>query len=180
MDFDRAISAFIRDFTYSGRIDDVVIIIFGDHFAKGAFSDQGSLDALCENEDYECLSTPFIVWHHATQGIEIDKTSNALDILPTTLDIMGVEFDSSLALGKSIFSPTYEGFYYNAWGDIIVGELEYNQLDNTLNGVPLHVNEALDPKIVDAIEFIQLAPSIVENNYFATDEWTESQNGVTN
>ena len=179
MDFDRALSAFIRDFTYSNRIDDLVIIFFGDHFAKGAFVEQSSIDMLCEDAEHECLSTPFVVWHHATLGIEIDKTSNALDILPTTLDLLGLEYDHTLALGSSIFNPNYEGFYYNAWGDIIVGDFEYNQTNNTLNGVQLNKDETLDPKIIEAIELIQIAPTIVENNYFASDEWIKLKNTLS-
>jgi len=171
MDFDRALQSFIIDFTNSVRIDDLVIIIYGDHFAKGAFDTDSSLNLFCEDEDTLCRSTPFIIWHHTLDGIEINTRSNALDILPTTLDLMGLNYDQRLALGRSILDSTYEGFYFNAWGDIYVGDLHYNLTSDALNGSQLKDGEALDPKIIQAIEFIQLAPAIVENNYFATNEW---------
>lgn len=171
MDFDRALHSFIIDFTNSGRIDDLVIILYGDHFAKGAFDTDSSLDLFCEDKDTLCRSTPFIVWHHSLDGIEISTRSNALDILPTTLDLMGLDYDQTLALGRSILDPNYEGFYFNAWGDIYVGDLHYNLSSDTLNGIQLNEGETLDPKIIQAIEFIQFAPAIVENNYFATNEW---------
>jgi len=166
MDFDRALNSLIIDFTNSGRIEDLVIIIFGDHFAKGAFDNQTNIDILCEGDTNSCRSTPFIIWHMAIQGEIITTPSNALDILPTTFDLMGFEYNQTLTLGSSLFDPNYEGFYFDAWGKIVVGDLVYYQNTQTLNGKPILDSEDLDPKIIQAIELIQLAPAIVENNYF--------------
>ena len=174
MDFDRALSSLIIDFTNSGRIDDLVIIIFGDHFAKGAFDAQTNIDLVCDIDSIPCRSTPFIIWHTAIQGEIITTPSNALDILPTTFDLMGFEYNRALTLGSSLFDHDYEGFYFDAWGKIVVGDLVYDQNTQTLNDIPILDSESLDPKIIQAIELIQLAPAIVENNYFASSFCQES------
>ena len=43
-----------------------------------------------------------------TDAIEIDKVGSQIDVLPTLLNLFGIEYDSRLIVGKDILSD-YEG-----------------------------------------------------------------------
>ncbi len=166
MDFDKGLASLIQDYTYSGKIDDLVIAIYGDHFVKGAFSDPSIVDMVCTDTVDKCTYTPFIIWSNSIEHENIDKVSNPLDILPTILDLYGIDYNQNFTLGHSIFDDTYEGFYFNAWGGITVGDEVYDtSVENP--SIP-------SDKILEAMNLLDVGPKIVENDYFASEECTAS------
>ena len=47
----------------------------------------------------------FILWTPGTKSESVDKLCCNMDILPTLLNMFGIEFDSRLLMGRDIFSP---------------------------------------------------------------------------
>lgn len=173
MDLDKAIESMIRDFTYSGRIEDLVIVLFGDHFAKGAFSETSSIEQLCLEANNECVKTPFIIWYNDSVIQTISTPSNPLDILPTVFDLMGFDYAQEFTLGHSLFNPAYEGFYFNAWGEIVLGDIVYNSVEDKYKD-PLDDTPTHDQWMVEAQQYLELAPKLVETNYYASQACLEA------
>jgi len=168
MDFDRSLGSLIIDFTNSGRIDDLVIIIFGDHFAKGAFSEEATTEMFCDQTYEECVSTPFIIWNN-DQFIGIsDKVSNPLDILPTTFDLMGFEYNQTFVLGYSLFDENYDGFYFNDYGSLVFSDFSYNLLTQELSNPNNLSQDEIEQKIQEAQLRLNLGSLIIENDYFSS------------
>lgn len=166
MDLDRALGSLIIDFTNSGRIDDLVIVLFGDHMAKGPFTDQETVNLLCDGTVGECTQTPLIIWNNDQFVGQSDKVSNPLDILPTTFDLMGFEYNQSFVLGHSLFDEAYSGFYFNDFGDLVFKDFTYNSVKDVLN-IPSNLPmDEVQKQIDDAYNLMNLGSLIVENNYF--------------
>jgi lipoteichoic acid synthase len=174
MDFDRALGSLIIDFTNGGRIEDLVLIIFGDHYAKGAFSDPAVVSDICDLEINECVRTPLIIWNNDQFTGSNDIISNPLDILPTTFDLMGFEYEQSFVLGHSLFDPSYEGFYFNAFGDLVFNEGTYNITSNEWTSKLNIPFENVQTKVQIAIEEMRLGSLIIENNYFESSSFIET------
>ncbi len=173
MDFDRSLGSLIIDFTNSGRIDDLVIIIFGDHYAKGAFSSSDTISQLCNLGDNNCKKTPLIIWNNDSFIGSIDKKSNSLDILPTTFDLMGFQYNKNFVLGNNLFDETYKGFYFNDYGDIVFSDFSYNSINDEFTNPNDLSDEEMINRLGNAQTLLTIGPKIIENDYFNSSECSE-------
>ena len=48
----------------------------------------------------------FILWNSEIETTQIDKVGSEIDVLPTLLNLFGIEYDSRLIVGKDILSDT--------------------------------------------------------------------------
>lgn len=168
MDFDRGLKKLLIDYENSDVLNDLVIIIYGDHYPKGIFSDESSYGELCTLQiQYEnCLNTPLIIYNTSIEPMVKWKISNPLDIAPTIYDLFGIEVNDNLNLGSSIFDPNYEGFLFDAWNVIKTDNYIFDPLQDTINH-----NFVKDESIYLAeannlyLEF-EILKNIVPMNYF--------------
>lgn len=47
-----------------------------------------------------------IIYNPGVEDVEIDKICNTIDVLPTVLNLFGIEYDSRLIVGKDILSDS--------------------------------------------------------------------------
>ena len=94
----------------SGKLDDTVIALVGDHYPYTL-----SVDEINEVSNYkkdnvvEINKSNLIIWNNKFKDhIEINKVGSQIDVLPTLLNLFGIEYDSRLLMGKDILS-NYEG-----------------------------------------------------------------------
>ena len=110
MELDRMLETLISKLEESGELDDTVIALVGDHYPYTL-----STDEMNEMSDYkkdgivEVNRSNFILWNNTMEEpIEINKVGSQIDVLPTLLNLFGIEYDSRLIIGKDILSD-YEG-----------------------------------------------------------------------
>lgn len=169
MDLDRALESLIIDFENGGRIEDLVIIIFGDHYSKGAFNSESATEMVCDLGQSECISTPFIIWNNDSfVGIN-EKIANPLDVLPTVFELMGFEYNQNLVLGNSVFNEDYQGFNFNDFGDLIFEEGKYNYITQEWTASMDIDFSSVEEKIENTIKIMDLGSLIIENNYFNSE-----------
>ncbi len=106
LELDRAVELLIERLKEAGELENTVILISGDHYPYGL-----NLDEINELSDYERDDT--FEKHHSTaliwnsemkEPVKVDKLSSSLDLLPTMLNLFGVEFDSRLLMGRDLLS----------------------------------------------------------------------------
>jgi phosphoglycerol transferase MdoB-like AlkP superfamily enzyme len=78
-----------------------------------------------ENYDFERFHMPFIIYNEGQDTIEINKLGSSLDILPTILNLFGIEYDSRLLMGKDILSD-FEPLIIFSNRSFITTEGKYN------------------------------------------------------
>lgn len=108
IEFDRALEALIEGLREEGILDDTVISFVGDHYPYTL-----SLDEINEISDFKRDSvvgvnkSNLVIWNSAMEDtILVDKVGSEIDVLPTLLNLFGIEYDSRLIMGTDILSDT--------------------------------------------------------------------------
>lgn len=105
IELDRALLNLINRLKKSGKLDDTVIALVGDHYPYAL-----DMDNINEISDYErddlflVNKSNFILWNSKMDKVKIDKVGSQIDVLPTLYNLFGVKYDSRLIIGKDILS----------------------------------------------------------------------------
>lgn len=77
----------------------------GDHYPYGlTFQEMNELSDKDMNNPYNRYNMPFIIMNEENEkDVIIDKYCSSLDVLPTMLNLFGIEYDSRLLMGRDIF-----------------------------------------------------------------------------
>ena len=110
VELDKMLEQLVADLTASGELDNTVIALVGDHYPYTLSTDEVNEAATYTKDGIiEINRSNFILWNNAMEEpIVIDKVGSQIDVLPTLLNLFGIEYDSRLIIGKDILSD-YEG-----------------------------------------------------------------------
>lgn len=106
IELDKALEELINKLEVNGTLDNTVIALVGDHYPYVL-----SMDSINSISDYERDSivevnrSNFIIWNsQMKENVYVDKVGSQIDILPTLLNLFGIEYDSRFIIGKDILS----------------------------------------------------------------------------
>ncbi|MCD7738049.1 MAG: sulfatase-like hydrolase/transferase, partial [Lachnospiraceae bacterium] len=146
MELERALTTLVETLEEKGIADDMVIVICTDHYPYGLAkstsygNSEDYLKDLYQVDSYDFFTrdkSALIIWSGSIEGqnITVDTPTMSVDILPTLLNLFGIEYDSKLLVGRDVFSDaepmviwpnhsfiTSEGRYYAATGEFIPNE----------------------------------------------------------
>lgn len=168
VELDRSLEALINSLQASGTLDNTVIALVGDHYPYTLSIDEMNEAASYKKDDIvEVNHSNFILWNNNMEPITIDKVGSQIDVLPTLLNLFGVEYDSRLIVGKDILS-TYEGlaiFSNRSW---VTDKGTY--FYSSKKFVPKDGEEA-DEEYIDKINkrvsnAFTMSKLLIENNYY--------------
>lgn len=108
IELDKAVGEIINKLQEAGKLEDTVIVISGDHYPYGLTLDEINEISTYERDNtFEKYHMPFLIWSGAMhEPVKVDKVGSSLDILPTVLNLFGVEYDSRLLMGRDILSDS--------------------------------------------------------------------------
>ncbi len=118
IELDRALEALIDGLEAEGILEDTVIALVGDHYPYTLTIDEvNELSDYERDEIVEVNRSNFILWNSEIETVEVDKVGSQIDVLPTLLNLFGVEYDSRLIVGKDILSdaPGLAIFSNRSW-----------------------------------------------------------------
>ena len=108
MELDRALEYVLDQLEQAGQLENTVICLSGDHYPYGM--DPATWDELCGGEmdtDFEIFHSTLILWSGCMEEpVYIDKPCCSMDVLPTLLNLFGLEYDSRLLAGQDILSDS--------------------------------------------------------------------------
>ena len=173
MSLDRAIAEYISVFEQQGR-DDIVIAIYGDHFAKEFTDEDRRTSAFIfedeETDDTRSLNhTPLILW---TPGIDhqvFDKYCFSMDLLPTLFNLFSIPYDRSSIMGNDIFDDRYPGFYFDIDYFMHGDGWSYSMNDHDYYQEPSSGKAETDAMVKRFIKSTYISDFLFENDYFASD-----------
>lgn len=163
----------LEELEAEGQLENTVIIGVTDHYTYG-FKDIDKLMELCEVEDTLLLErTPCFIWSPGCPDLEMDKTLNTSDLLPTVLNMVGCDRIESY-LGRDAFDDTYMGwvpFPDGSW--IAAGIVCQRQSDGDPVILQSPNGETPDPDFInnmtaEVLEFIRISNLLLETNYYRT------------
>ena len=114
IEFDKSLEILLKDLEESGQLENTVIVISPDHYPYGLTNDDiKSYVDWVENDTFDIYRNNLIIYNSELTGIEVDKNVGSIDILPTLLNMFGIEYDSRLLMGHDIFSDASDLVIYN-------------------------------------------------------------------
>lgn len=109
-----------------------IIVAFTDHYLY-TLSDQTILEKYKDTKTNLINKTPFFIWSKGLKKQTIKKVTAQINILPTVLNLMGVEYNPHYYTGEDALDPKYKGIvffndyswydgkYYVSDGNVIMG-----------------------------------------------------------
>lgn len=152
----------------NGELVNTVIVAYTDHYTYG-FKDENVLYAESGVEDALLLEkTPFFIWSANGPSMEVTKTGNTSDILPTVLNLMGVESPYRY-IGQDAFDPNYIGYALFSNGSWVSNGVAYSTLSGLM--VLEEGREVTDQYMAQmnglVEEFVRINNLILQSDYYA-------------
>ena len=169
IELDKAVGELINELQAAGKLEDTVIVISGDHYPYGLTLDEINEISTYKRDDvFEKYRMPLLIWSGSMkEPIKVEKIGSSLDILPTVLNLFGVEFDSRLLIGKDILSDT-DPLVILSDRSFITDKGRYNSI--TEEFVPnegVQIEEGYIQEINNIIyRKYQMSRLILENDYY--------------
>ena len=107
IELDRALETLMNKLDEAGKLDDTVIVLLADHYPY--YLSNYSFNLLSDyyrDQLIESNSNNLIIYNSKMKPVEIEKVGMSIDVLPTVLNLFGVNYDSRLIMGKDILSNT--------------------------------------------------------------------------
>lgn len=108
IELDKAVGELIKNLKEAGKLEDTVIVISGDHYPYGLTLEEiNEISTYKRDDKFEKYHMPLLIWSGSMkEPIKVEKLGTSIDILPTVLNLFGVEYDSRLLIGKDILSDS--------------------------------------------------------------------------
>ena len=169
IELDRALESLIEKLTIAGKLDDTVIVLTPDHYPYGlSNSNINEISLINRDDPFELYRSDLIIWNSAMETpINVNKVGSNPDVLPTLLNLFGIEYDSRFIMGRDLLSDS-EGLVVLANRSWITDTARYNSINNELiinNGGTideLYINKMNN--IVD--NQFKISNMILQKNYY--------------
>lgn len=169
IELDKALESLINSLKEKGKLDDTVIVISADHYPYGlTINEMKERATYINDEKFDIHKNNLIIWNSQIKTpIKIDKYASSLDILPTVLNLLGVEYDSRLLMGTDILS--------NSEGLVIFNDrswiTKHGKYDAIKGKFTEYINLEEKQKYIDEINEIvknkfNASRLILETNYY--------------
>lgn len=106
IELDKALEELITKLKEAGKLENTVIALVGDHYPYTIPVDEINTISKYKRDDIvEVNRSNFILWNsEMTEPIKVEKVGSQIDVLPTLLNLFGIEYDSRLIIGQDILS----------------------------------------------------------------------------
>ncbi len=169
IEFDRSMELLLERLEAAGIADKTLIVIAPDHYPYGLTKE--ALDTFAGHtveENFELYKSQLIVYTKGMTPMTVDKVCSSLDILPTVSNLMGLEYDSRLLMGKDIFSDS-EPLVIFANRSWITDKAMYNPETGTVTQL---TDEPVDEDYIKRINKLvktkfTYSAKVLENDYYS-------------
>lgn len=166
---DDGLGVLLRGLEKQGKLDNTVIMLYGDHYPYGLANNilEEALPYSIE-EKYENERVPFVIWSNDSEATTYTKYTSYVNLLPTVANLFNLDFDPRYSTGEDLFSSDYQSIvvfadgswkneiaFYNASNDNIT---YYTDKEYTIEQI-IKINEDVNNKI----KYSNLA---IQHDYF--------------
>lgn len=166
---DDGLGVLLKGLESQGKLDDTVIILYGDHYPYGLANNilEDALPYSIE-EKYENERVPMVIWSNDLEATTYTEYTSYVNLLPTVANLFNLEYDSRYSTGQDLFASNYQSItvfadgswkneiaFYNASNDNIT---YYTNKRYTIDEI-IKINESVNNKI----KYSNLA---IQHDYF--------------
>ncbi len=168
IELDKAMESLINKLEESGLADRTLVVLSADHIPYDNKEICDEIAGHTLEDNFEWYQNNLIIWTGSmTENVIVDKPCYSLDILPTIANMLGLDYDSRILMGRDIFSDT-EGmviFQNRSW---ITETAMYNASTGEITSM---TGEEVSQEYIDQMNTIvsnrlRISPLIVEENYY--------------
>lgn len=110
IELDQALAYVLEQLEAAGELENTVICMSGDHYPYG-LDGTGAIDELTapgtEADLIEKYHSTLILWSgDMTEPVVVEKPCSSIDVVPTLLNLFGMDYDSRLIIGRDILSDS--------------------------------------------------------------------------
>ena len=105
VELDRAMEHLLEQLEEQGVAENTLIVMSSDHYPYGL--DHQTIEELeggTVEQNFELYRNAFVLYHPDMEEKVFTEPASSLDIMPTVSNLMGLEFDSRLFMGRDLFS----------------------------------------------------------------------------
>lgn len=126
IELDKALEHLLNELEEAGVADRTLIVLSSDHYPYGLENEEiDELTGHYVERHFELHRNALIIYTPGMEPETIEKPASSLDIIPTISNLLGLEFDSRLLMGRDIFSDADPLVIY-ACGSFITDKGRYN------------------------------------------------------
>lgn len=171
-ELDQAMELLIKQLTEADKLNDTIIVIFGDHYTYGI--DEKIIweydDIKIDNDTIDINKIPFIIYNPELESKTISTTMSSVDILPTIANLFNLHLDNNLVMGTDIFQNE-DNIIKFATSSFKSNSFTYNIVDDTsVITNPLITSEDILVTRDELITKELVNEWILNNNYFKDEE----------
>ena len=106
LELEKALTFLVDSLEEKGILDDTVIVLASDHHPY--FMDDSYVEEMANKEldQFSLYKNNLIIYNSNVEYKKINKVCNTIDVLPTVLNLFGLNYDSRLMAGRDIFSSS--------------------------------------------------------------------------
>ena len=167
IELDNALKLLMDKLEEANKLDDTVFVLLADHYPYNLSIDNINLLSSYERDSLiEANSNNLIIYNSRMKSVKVDKVGMSIDVLPTVLNLFGINYDSRIIMGKDILSTTEgiaifkdkswvtnKGTYYASTGSFVA------KTDDIPEGYVDRINAIVSNRVA-------ISKMIVDNNYY--------------
>ena len=168
IELDKALNRLITALEANGKLSKTVFVMLADHYPYDLTMDSiNSLSNYERDPVVEVNHNALVLWNSEMETVEVDKVCMSIDVLPTVLNLFGIDYDSRLITGNDILSDK-EGLAIMSNHSWVTNKGTY--FANTGNFVPKE-GAVVPDGYVDNVNSVvtnrlNISKMIIENNYY--------------
>ncbi len=167
IELDKALELLLNKLEENNKLDDTVIVLLADHYPYNLPIDYINMLSTYKRDSLiEANSNNLIIYNSKMKKVTVEKTGMSIDVLPTVLNLFGINYDSRIIMGKDILSTsegiaifkdkswvTDKGIYYASTGKF---EAKTDDVDDEY---VKNINAIVNNRVA-------ISRMIVANNYY--------------
>jgi len=170
IELDKAISELITRLEQAGKLEDTVIVISADHYPYGLTLEEINELSTYERDDtFEKFHMPLLIWSGSMDGpVKVENLGSSLDVLPTVLNLFGINYDSRLLVGTDILANQEEHIIIFSDRSFITNKGRYNAVKGEFVANPgVNIEDGYVDKMNKIVfQKYKISRMILENDYY--------------
>lgn len=108
---DNMVGLLIQALKDNNLYDNTAIVIYSDHYLY-TLDDKSILDKYKETDNNLINHTPFFIWSSDITPTDVNEVTMQTNILPTVLNLFGIDYNKNYYISKDALDDNYEGFAF--------------------------------------------------------------------
>ena len=151
-----------------GELENTVIIAYTDHYAYGFKNEELMLELSGVEDTLLLEKTPCFIWSADGPSMDVTKTLNTSDLLPTVLNLMGIKATYNY-IGQDAFDHRYPGYALFPDGSWVYDGMAYSAASDVFYSLEegKTATQEVHEKVSEYLhDFVRINNLIMETNYY--------------